>query len=161
MAGISTLSSAIIVNNDWVKEPRNQDRLRRFLAASQRGWDYTRQHPDEAAALFIKHAPAFNTEIALLEINGTLTITNTKHTEGKPLFWSAKEDWQESQDLLEKYAGLTAQPDLGQVLHQRISWRSRRTRTGQAIARDIPALRGIPRGAGFPLRDLTVETCRQ
>jgi NitT/TauT family transport system substrate-binding protein len=113
MAGISTLSSAIIVNNDWVKDPKNQDRLRRFLAASQRGWEYTRQHPDEAAAMFIKHAPAFNNEIALLEINGTLTITNTKHTEGKPLFWSAKEDWQESQDLLEKYAGLTAQPDLG------------------------------------------------
>ena len=28
------------------------------------------------------------------------------------MFWSAKEDWQESQDLLEKYAGLTAQSDL-------------------------------------------------
>jgi NitT/TauT family transport system substrate-binding protein len=112
MAGISTLSSAIIINNDWVKDPKNQDQLRRFLAASQRGWEYTRQHPDEAAEIFIKHAPAFNTEIALLEINGTLTITNTKHTEGQPLFWSAKEDWQESQDLLEKYAGLTAQADL-------------------------------------------------
>ncbi len=112
MAGISTLSSAIIINNDWAKDPKNQDQLKRFLAASQRGWEYTRQHPDEAAAIFIKHAPAFNNEIALLEINGTLTITNTKYTQGKPLFWSAKEDWQESQDLLEKYAGLTAQADL-------------------------------------------------
>ena len=72
-----------------------------------------RQNLDEAAEIFIKHAKAFNNEIALLEINGTLSITNTKHTQGKPLFWSAKEDWQESQDLLEKYAGLTAQPDLG------------------------------------------------
>jgi NitT/TauT family transport system substrate-binding protein len=112
MAGISTLSSAIIINDNWAKDPKNLDQLKRFLAASQRGWEYTRQHPDEAAAIFIKHAPAFNTEIALLEINGTLSITNTKHTQGKPLFWSAKEDWQESQDLLEKYAGLTAQADL-------------------------------------------------
>jgi NitT/TauT family transport system substrate-binding protein len=113
MAGISTLSSAIIINNDWAKDAKNLDQLKRFLAASQRGWEYTKQHPDEAAAIFITHAKAFNTEIALLEINGTLTITNTKHTQGKPFFWSAKEDWQESQDLLEKYAGLTAQPDLG------------------------------------------------
>ena len=110
LAAISTLSSAIVVNENWLKE---QGLACCFLAASQRGWDYTRQHPDEAAALFIKHAPAFNMEIALLEINGTLTITNTEHTKGKPLFWSAKEDWQESQDLLEKYAGLSAQADLG------------------------------------------------
>ena len=41
MAGITTLSSAIIVNNDWLKDAKNQDRLKRFLRASQRGWEYT------------------------------------------------------------------------------------------------------------------------
>ena len=41
-----------------------------------------------------------------------MTIIHTKHTEGKPLFWSAKEDWQESQDLLQKYAGMPAQADM-------------------------------------------------
>lgn len=113
MAGISTLSSAIIVNNDWAQDAKNQDLLRRFLRASQRGWDYTDKHRDEAADIFIKHAKAFNKEIALLEINGTMTIIHTKHTEGKPLFWSAKEDWQESQDLLQKYAKMPAQADMG------------------------------------------------
>ena len=112
MAGITTLSSAIIVNNDWIKDAKNQDRLRRFLRASQRGWDYTDKNRDEAATIFIKHAKAFNMEIALLEINGTLTIIRTKHTQGKPLFWSAKEDWQESQDLLEKFAKMPPQADL-------------------------------------------------
>src|SRR3954453_2160423 len=92
LAGISTLSSAIIVNNDWLKEAKNQDVLRRFLRASQRGWDYTDKNRNEAAEIFIKHAKAFNMEIALLEINGTMTIIRTKHSEGKPLFWSAKED---------------------------------------------------------------------
>jgi NitT/TauT family transport system substrate-binding protein len=112
MAGISTLSSAVIVNNDWLKDAAHQDQLKRFLAASQRGWEYTDKHRDEAAAIFIKHAPAFNTEIALLEINGTMTIIHTKHTEGKPLMWSAKEDWQESQDLLQKYAKMAEQTDM-------------------------------------------------
>jgi NitT/TauT family transport system substrate-binding protein len=113
MAGVSTLSSAIIVNNNWAQDAKNQDMLRRFLRASQRGWDYTDKNRDEAAEIFLKHAKAFNKDIALLEINGTMTIIHTKHTEGKPLFWSAKEDWQESQDLLQKYASMPAQADMG------------------------------------------------
>ena len=113
MAGISTLSSAIIVNNDWLKDAKNQDQLKRFLRGVATRLGIHRQHRDEAAAIFIKHAPAFNKEIALLEINGTMTIIHTKHTEGKPLFWSAKEDWQESQDLLEKFAKMPPQADMG------------------------------------------------
>lgn len=112
MAGVSTLSSAIIVNKDWLKDAKNQDSLRRFLRASQRGWEYTAKHTTEASEIFIKHAPAFNMEIALLEVDGTMSITRTKHTQDKPMFWSAKEDWQESQDLLQKFAGLKAEPDM-------------------------------------------------
>ena len=48
------LSSAIIVNNDWLKDAKNQDQLRRFLRASQRGWEYTDKHRDEAAEIFMQ-----------------------------------------------------------------------------------------------------------
>jgi NitT/TauT family transport system substrate-binding protein len=112
MGGVSTLSSAIIVNKDWIKDAKNQDSLRRFLRASQRGWEYTAKNPKEASEIFIKHAPAFNMEIALLEVEGTMSIIRTKHTQNKPMFWSAKEDWQESQDLLQKFSGLKAEPDM-------------------------------------------------
>ena len=112
MAGVSTLSSAIIANNDWLKDAKNQDQLRRFLRASQRGWQYTFDNRDEAAEIFMKRAPAFNKEISLLEINGTMTILRTEKTKGKPIGWSASEDWKESQDLLEKYAKLKSQPDV-------------------------------------------------
>jgi NitT/TauT family transport system substrate-binding protein len=112
MAGVSTLSSAIIANNDWLKDAKNQAQLRRFLRASQRGWQYTFDNRDEAAEIFMKRAPAFNKEISLLEINGTMTILRTEKTKGKPIGWSASEDWKESQDLLEKYAKLKSQPDV-------------------------------------------------
>jgi NitT/TauT family transport system substrate-binding protein len=112
MAGVSTLSSAIIANNDWLKDAKNQDQLRRFLRASQRGWQYTFDNRDEAAEIFMKRAPAFNKEISLLEITGTMTILHTEKTKGKPIGWSASEDWKESQDLLEKYAKLKSQPDV-------------------------------------------------
>jgi NitT/TauT family transport system substrate-binding protein len=112
MAGVSTLSSAIIANNDWLKDAKNQAQLRRFLRGSQRGWQYAFDHRDEAAEIFMKHAPAFNKEISLLEIDGTMTILRTDKTKGKPIGWSASEDWKESQDLLEKFAKLKPQPDV-------------------------------------------------
>jgi NitT/TauT family transport system substrate-binding protein len=112
MAGVTTLSSAIIANNDWLKDAKNQDQLRRFLRAAQHGWQYTFDNRDEAAEIFMKYAPAFNKEISLLEINGTMTILHTDKTKDKPIGWSASEDWKESQDVLEKFAKLKAQPDV-------------------------------------------------
>ena len=112
LSGISTLSSAIIVNNAWVKEGKNADLLRRFLRASQRGWQYTFDNRDEAAEIFMKNAPAFNKEISLLEIDGTMTILRTKASEGKPLAWSAEQDWKDTQVLLETFAKLKPEADL-------------------------------------------------
>ena len=112
MAGGTTLSSAYVVNNEWVKDPKNQDLLKRFLRASQRGWQYTSDHREEAAEIFMKHAPAFNKEISLLEINGSMTILRTKATEGKALGVSSIDDWKDTQDLLSKYAELKPMADL-------------------------------------------------
>lgn len=112
MAGVTTLSSAIIANNDWLKDPKNQDQLRRFLRASQRGWQYSFEHRAEAAEIFRKSAPVFTQEIALLEVEGTMTILRTECTKGKPLGYSDAGDWQDTQDLLAKFANLKAQPDV-------------------------------------------------
>jgi NitT/TauT family transport system substrate-binding protein len=112
MAGVTTLSSAIIANNDWLKDPKNQDALRRFLRASQRGWDYSNKNRAEAAEIFRKAAPVFTQEIALLEVDGTMTIIHTERTKGKPIAWSDAGDWKDSQDLLEKFAKLKPAPDV-------------------------------------------------
>jgi len=114
MAGVTTLSSAIIANNDWMKDAKNQDTLRRFLRASQRGWQYSFDHRDEAAEIFRKSAPVFTQEIAKLEVDGTMTIIRTERTKGRPIAWSDAGDWKDSQDLLEKFAKLKAQTDLSQ-----------------------------------------------
>jgi len=104
MNGTSTLSSAVVVNNEWVKDAKNQDLLRRFLRASQRGWQYTADNRAEAAKIFIKYAPAFTEEIAKLEIDGTMTILQSPRTKGKALGVSDEADWKDSQDLLVKFA---------------------------------------------------------
>ena len=112
MAGVTTLSSAIIANNDWLKDAKNQDTLRRFLRASQRGWKYTFDNRAEAAEIFRKAAPVFTQEIALLEIDGTMTILHTERTKGKAIGWSDAGDWQDSQTLLETFAKLKPQSDM-------------------------------------------------
>jgi NitT/TauT family transport system substrate-binding protein len=112
MAGVTTLSSAIIANNDWLKDAKNQDALRRFLRASQRGWQYSFDNRAEAAEIFRKAAPVFTQEIALLEVEGTMTIIRTERTKGKPIAWSDAGDWKDSQELLEKFAKLKPQPDV-------------------------------------------------
>jgi NitT/TauT family transport system substrate-binding protein len=104
--GTTTLSSAIIVNNDWIKDAKNQDLLKRFLRATQRGWQYTADNRDEAATIFVKYAPTFTKEIALLEINGTMTILRSPRTQGKAIGFSSADDWKDSQDLLVKFAGM-------------------------------------------------------
>jgi NitT/TauT family transport system substrate-binding protein len=110
---VSTLSSAVIVNADWLSDAKNRDLLKRFLRASQRGWQYTFEHREEAAENFLKHASAFNKEIALLEINGTMTLLHTERTRDRPLGWTAGEDWKDTQDLLSTFANLTPQGNLG------------------------------------------------
>ncbi|MEO8142744.1 MAG: ABC transporter substrate-binding protein [Betaproteobacteria bacterium] len=112
MAGVTTLSSAIITNNNWLKEEKNQDALRRFMRASQRGWQYAFDNRAEAAEIFRKAAPVFTQEIALLEVEGTMTIIRTERAKGKPIGWTATEDWKDTQDLLSTFAKLSPQSDL-------------------------------------------------
>ncbi|HWV90110.1 MAG TPA: hypothetical protein VNZ59_08515, partial [Burkholderiales bacterium] len=66
----------------------------------------------EAAEIFRKAAPVFTQEIALLEVDGTMSIIRTDRTKGKPIAWSDAGDWKDSQDLLSKFAKLNAQSDV-------------------------------------------------
>jgi NitT/TauT family transport system substrate-binding protein len=114
MAGVTALSSAIIANTDWLKDAKNQESLRRFLRASQRGWQYSFDNRKEATETFMKAVPsASKEEIARGQLDGALTITRTERTKSKPFGWSAPEDWKDTQDLLVQYANLKPQPDLG------------------------------------------------
>lgn len=112
LAGVSTLSSAIIVNNDWLKDARNQELLRRFLRASQRGWQYAFENRREAAEIFVNSKPTIPQVIAQGTLDGAMTLIRTERSKGLPLLASAAEDWKDTQDLLATYAKLTPMPDI-------------------------------------------------
>src|ERR1041384_4048941 len=81
MAGVTTLSNAIIAQNELLKEAKKQGMVRRFLRASQRGWQYSFDHRAEAAEIFRKSAPVFTQEIALRAVEGTMTILRDDSTQ--------------------------------------------------------------------------------
>ena len=113
ISGVSTLSSAIVANGDWLKDAKNQDQLRRFLRATQRGWQYAADNKSEAADIFVKVKPSIPRNIALGTLEGALSITRTERTKARPVVWSAQEDWADTQSLLVQYANLKPQQDLG------------------------------------------------
>ncbi len=55
----------------------------------------------------------FTQEIALLEVDGTMTIIHTERTKGKAIAWSDAERLEgQRRTLLEKFAKLKPQPDV-------------------------------------------------
>lgn len=110
LCNVNTLSSAIIVNNFWAEQ--NPEIVQKFVRASQRAWAYTMENPEEAAEIFASHAEAFDAPLALAEIEGSLTLLHTPNTEGKPLGFSALEDWQSTQQVLQDYAGFKPEEDV-------------------------------------------------
>lgn len=110
ICNVNTLSSAIVVNNFWAEQ--NPEIVQKFVRASQRAWAYTMEHPEEAAEIFASHAEAFDAPLALVEIEGSLTLMHTPNSEGKPIGWSALEDWQATQKVLEEYAGFKPEDDV-------------------------------------------------
>lgn len=107
---VNTLSSAIVANNFFLRD--NPEIVRKFVRASQRAWQYTMEHPEEAAEIFASHAEAFDAPLALEEIQGSLTLLHTGRSEGKPIGWAHPDDWKDSQDVLAQYTGLKPEPEL-------------------------------------------------
>jgi NitT/TauT family transport system substrate-binding protein len=102
--GVDTLSMSIVVNTSWASD--NEDLLTRFIAATQEAVQYVVDNPEEAADDFVAQVPSFDRDLALTQIEGTVSLLHTDATEGDPVCLSAEEDWNATQDILSEYAGL-------------------------------------------------------
>ncbi len=51
--GVATLEDGLYANGDKLSDPAYKDKLARFVAASNKGWDYAVKHPDEAAKIVL------------------------------------------------------------------------------------------------------------
>jgi len=90
--GVATLEDGLYVLEDKLKDPAFVEKLARFVKASMKGWDYAREHPDEAVKIVLENdASGAQTEqhqtTMIQEINkltegsdGTLDVTAAETT---------------------------------------------------------------------------------
>jgi NitT/TauT family transport system substrate-binding protein len=109
--GLSLPSTSVIVNTTFLKE--KPDVVRRFLAATIRGWAEARNDPKGAIDALLKHAPpTFKAEQETEALRLLIQLYHTKRTEGKPVGWMAADDWQDAINLLAEHADLKNKPRL-------------------------------------------------
>lgn len=108
--GVTNLGFGIVVNNDYLAQ--NPDIVKRFLAATRKGMEYTFAHKDEAVDIFLKVSG--NTQPAEFHrgvLDAYEASLHTKQSEGKPLGWMAEADWESMNETLEAFGSMTGKKE--------------------------------------------------
>jgi NitT/TauT family transport system substrate-binding protein len=103
--GVTAVSNGIIVHNDLIKE--DPELIRRFVAASLKGFLYGRAHIDEMATIVKKFSEATVPTITRREAELSFATWVTPNTAGKPLGWMSDKDWDETVAVIKQYGGVT------------------------------------------------------
>jgi NitT/TauT family transport system substrate-binding protein len=108
--GVTNLSFGLIANNDYLKD--NPEIVKRFVAATRKGVEYSLANKDEAVALFLKASgntqPAEFHKSVLEAYERSLHTTGTK---GKPTGWMNAADWNAMNGTLEQYGNMAGRKD--------------------------------------------------
>lgn len=100
--GVPTIGLSIAANEDLIKS--NPDLVRRFVAASLKGWDAARKNPDAAAQAVTEQFVAGNQAANLKQLKVDLQLLCSKGA--KTLGAPTEDTWKMTYDLLTKYQGL-------------------------------------------------------
>lgn len=106
--GIILPSHAIIAGVKTIAS--NPDLVRRFVAATTRGWKEALADPDAAVKATIKARPlvAGSEAIFKTELRGYADYIETPGTAGKPFGWQSPEEWKAAEKLMVEYMGMKA-----------------------------------------------------
>src|SRR5256885_3467417 len=105
--GVPTVSTSIFASNDYLKS--NPDVVKKFVAASLKGWSFALDHPDQAIKDVKKVFPEVNEKLAAAEL---AAITPLFCSGGAKYIGKAEDAlWIKSQDLLAEVKLLPAGQD--------------------------------------------------
>jgi NitT/TauT family transport system substrate-binding protein len=104
--GVNTMGHGIVTSNRILAE--NPGLVKRFLSATAKGWADALKDPEAAMDALFKSFPQLRDQrkVLLRQFELTLPTLDSPSTKGKPLGWMSPEDWQSTQEILIKYAGL-------------------------------------------------------
>lgn len=98
--GWDTISNGIFAHEDTIRE--NPDLVRRFVAATLESFDFAAKNIDLATDVMVPKLGGQSRAVVRKQIEATVRLAQTKRTKGKPLGWSAPEDWKDSLSLMAK-----------------------------------------------------------
>lgn len=102
--GANMVGLSILAHPDFIKE--QPDVIRGFVKATQKAWDDTRKDPDAAVKAAQKVKPDLNAESTKDQFVVDNSLTEGPNNKGKPFGYGAKEDWDQTYDLMKKYRDL-------------------------------------------------------
>ena len=101
--GAPLLGVGIMANT---KTPPEKDITQRFLRAVSRGFEATMKNPEAAVDAALKIFPERKRETTLKELQASFPLFHTKNTQGKPLGWMDKSDWEKALEIMSTYGGM-------------------------------------------------------
>lgn len=113
--GINVLGLGFVTTKAYAT--KNSDVLRRFMKATTKSYEDGLKHPKDTIAALVADRPDTAPRAALMEEQLGLfpQFLHTKRTEEKPFGWTAREDWDQTAQLLRDYFEMTAQVDVGSL----------------------------------------------
>jgi NitT/TauT family transport system substrate-binding protein len=105
--GVNLPGLSLIASTDFIES--NPDVVRRFVAATLKGYEWTIAHPEEAIDILIAENPGDKIPKAssLRTLILSFDLLHSDATKDMPLGVMAEEDWAHAEDLLVKYQDTT------------------------------------------------------
>ncbi|MGV6871885.1 ABC transporter substrate-binding protein [Pseudochelatococcus sp. B33] len=113
--GVSQMNNGIVVNTGFLDQ--NPDAVRGFLKATVEAFEIAEKEPERAVDALISALPEHgkNRSQLLRQLELGSGSLKTKYTEDKPLGWIDDRDWEETQNLLVTYGGMSRKVPVEQL----------------------------------------------
>lgn len=102
--GFKMYSNGLIASDKTIKE--DPELVRNFVQATLKGVKYANDHPDEAAAILVKHVPEINLQAAKMGVELASKILWSDEAVANGVGYMTKEMWDVTQKNLLDYMGL-------------------------------------------------------
>ena len=111
--GLKAYAEAVFTNKDYLAA--HPDAVRRFIAATAKGWDYAFAHSDETVATVVKLGDQLDAQQQRLQLTAQKAFIVTPETERLGTCSFNGETISETQDVLLKYGGLKAPVQIDEI----------------------------------------------
>jgi NitT/TauT family transport system substrate-binding protein len=104
--GLIAYGTGLIVSTATLA--KSPDMVKKFVAASQKGWEAAAKDPEAAVTASLKLYPDLSKELLREGLKISLEEQlHTPATKGHPIGWTAEEDWTKMLATLKTYSGMT------------------------------------------------------